>query len=285
MNVRAWSILKFWITGLSLLGCGDKQVLCRGHSYPQCGGHECHMSGTGSLMGADGTVPAPGHYRPRSRVDHMDMHEVIRQRRSELGMSQANLATKVGVDRRQIRRYETGETQPTLSVAKTIARALGITIDELVGDETHRIDLTGDCVGVLAVLEGQRRGPQPPRGPPDPARRQRRDRRRHLGHAAGRWRRLHVARRDASLGQRDPDGLVHHLRGCRAAQGDAFTSRSTSTASTRPANGWASAMMARSSQGGARWPALRRRSSRLWTSWAPTRRRGHDDEPNRRWRP
>jgi len=122
-------------------------------------------------MGADGTVPAPGHYRPRSRVDHMDMHEVIRQRRSELGMSQANLATKVGVDRRQIRRYETGETQPTLSVAKAIARALGITIDELVGDETHRIDLTGDCVGVLAVLEGQRRGPQPPRGPPDPARR------------------------------------------------------------------------------------------------------------------
>ena len=57
------------------------------------------------------------------------------------------------------------------------------------------------------------------------------------------------------------------------------------TASRRPADGRASAMMARSSQGGARWPALRRRSSRLWTSCAPTRRRGHDDEPNRRWRP
>jgi len=72
------------------------------------------------------------------------MNEVIRQRRSELGMSQGDLAAKVGVDRRQIRRYEAGETQPTLSVAKTIARALGITIDELAGDETHRIDLTGD---------------------------------------------------------------------------------------------------------------------------------------------
>jgi transcriptional regulator with XRE-family HTH domain len=74
----------------------------------------------------------------------MEMNEVIRQRRSELGMSQADLATKVGVDRRQIRRYESGETQPTLSMAKTIARALGITIDELAGDETHRVDLTGD---------------------------------------------------------------------------------------------------------------------------------------------
>lgn len=72
------------------------------------------------------------------------MNEVIRQRRSELGMSQADLATKVGVDRRQIRRYESGETQPTLSVAKTIARALGLTIDELAGNETHRVDLTGD---------------------------------------------------------------------------------------------------------------------------------------------
>jgi transcriptional regulator with XRE-family HTH domain len=74
----------------------------------------------------------------------MEMHEVIRHRRSELGMSQGDLAAKVGVDRRQIRRYESGETQPTLSVAKTIARSLGITIDELAGDETHRIDLTGD---------------------------------------------------------------------------------------------------------------------------------------------
>jgi transcriptional regulator with XRE-family HTH domain len=74
----------------------------------------------------------------------MEMHEVIRQRRSELGMSQGDLAAKVGVDRRQIRRYESGETQPTLSVARTIARALGISIDELAGDETHRVDLSGD---------------------------------------------------------------------------------------------------------------------------------------------
>ena len=95
---------------------------------------------------------------------------MIRQRRSELGMSQGDLAAKVGVDRRQIRRYEAGETQPTLSVAKTIARALGITIDELAGDETHRIDLTGDwwaCWqswkdGVEVILELGRRRVQTP---------------------------------------------------------------------------------------------------------------------------
>jgi transcriptional regulator with XRE-family HTH domain len=73
----------------------------------------------------------------------VEMHEVIRQRRGELGLSQADLATQVGVDRRQIRRYEAGETQPTLSVAKSIARALGISIDELAGEESHRVELSG----------------------------------------------------------------------------------------------------------------------------------------------
>jgi transcriptional regulator with XRE-family HTH domain len=47
------------------------------------------------------------------------------------------------VDKRQIRRYESGETQPTLPIAKAIARALDISIDELAGEETHRISLTG----------------------------------------------------------------------------------------------------------------------------------------------
>ena len=57
-------------------------------------------------------------------MEHMELHEIIRQRRSELDMSQAELATKVGVDKRQVRRYESGETQPTLPIAKAIAQAL-----------------------------------------------------------------------------------------------------------------------------------------------------------------
>jgi transcriptional regulator with XRE-family HTH domain len=73
----------------------------------------------------------------------MDLHEIIRQRRSELNMSQAELAAEVGVDKRQIRRYESGETQPTLPIAKAVARALGITVDELAGGDSHRISLTG----------------------------------------------------------------------------------------------------------------------------------------------
>jgi transcriptional regulator with XRE-family HTH domain len=71
------------------------------------------------------------------------MSEIIRRRRSELGLSQADLAAQAGVDKRQIRRYEADETQPTLPIAKAIPRALGISIDELAGEPSQRVDVSG----------------------------------------------------------------------------------------------------------------------------------------------
>lgn len=62
------------------------------------------------------------------------MAEVIRQRRQELGLSQADLAAAAGIDRRQIGRYEAGDAQPTLTVARALARALAISLDVLAGD-------------------------------------------------------------------------------------------------------------------------------------------------------
>lgn len=46
-------------------------------------------------------------------------------------MSQADLGAAAGVDARQIRRYESGQSQPVLSVAVAIAEALGISLEEL----------------------------------------------------------------------------------------------------------------------------------------------------------
>jgi len=74
----------------------------------------------------------------------VEMSEVIRGRRAELGLSQAQLAAIAGVDTRQIRRYESGEQQPMLSVAVAIAEALGITVGQLAGESTRRVVLTGD---------------------------------------------------------------------------------------------------------------------------------------------
>jgi transcriptional regulator with XRE-family HTH domain len=72
------------------------------------------------------------------------MAEVLRRRRNELGLSQADLAALAGVDKRQIRRYEAGEQQPVLSVAVAIADALKITVGELAGIPSHRVNLTGE---------------------------------------------------------------------------------------------------------------------------------------------
>ena len=73
----------------------------------------------------------------------MEFSEVIRERRTELGMSQRDLATAAGVDVRQIRRYEAGEQQPLLTVAVAIADALGISVGELAGKPTYQVKLAG----------------------------------------------------------------------------------------------------------------------------------------------
>jgi transcriptional regulator with XRE-family HTH domain len=69
--------------------------------------------------------------------------EVIRARRQELRLSQAELAAAAGVHLRQIRRYETGEQQPVLAVAAKMATTLGITLDELAGLTGGRVRLEG----------------------------------------------------------------------------------------------------------------------------------------------
>lgn len=65
----------------------------------------------------------------------METPDVIRRRRAELGISIDHLAQVLGVDVRQIRRYETGESQPSLQGARLLASELKITLDELAGGD------------------------------------------------------------------------------------------------------------------------------------------------------
>ncbi|WP_228771533.1 helix-turn-helix transcriptional regulator [Actinokineospora iranica] len=73
-----------------------------------------------------------------------EMAEVMKERRADLGMSQAELAAAVGVQTRQIRRYEAGEQHPVLPVAVAIADALKITVNELAGMTSQRLSLSGE---------------------------------------------------------------------------------------------------------------------------------------------
>ena len=63
----------------------------------------------------------------------MGTPEAIRVNRVKRGLTQAELARGIGVDTRQINRYETGETEPTLAIARRLADKLRISMDELAG--------------------------------------------------------------------------------------------------------------------------------------------------------
>lgn len=58
--------------------------------------------------------------------------------RKERKLTQQVLADKVGVHISQIRRYEAGDTQPTLDIIRKLAIALAVSADLLVFDKDER---------------------------------------------------------------------------------------------------------------------------------------------------
>jgi putative transcriptional regulator len=65
------------------------------------------------------------------------MHNDIRERRTERGLSQAVLATAVGVSRQTINSIETGKYVPSLPLALALARYFGSTVEEMFDDDCH----------------------------------------------------------------------------------------------------------------------------------------------------
>lgn len=59
----------------------------------------------------------------------------LRIRRLQLRMSQLDLAKKIGVTQTAIWQYENGEATPKIEIALRLARALGMTVEQLAGDE------------------------------------------------------------------------------------------------------------------------------------------------------
>lgn len=56
----------------------------------------------------------------------------LNQRREQMGLTQQQLARKTGVSRVSISRYESGQREPTLTIAAKLAAALDCTIEDLV---------------------------------------------------------------------------------------------------------------------------------------------------------
>ena len=62
----------------------------------------------------------------------------IRAARNAMGMTQQELADRVGVSRQTINAIEQGNFKPTIRLCKDICRELDRTLDELFGGETVR---------------------------------------------------------------------------------------------------------------------------------------------------
>jgi putative transcriptional regulator len=61
--------------------------------------------------------------------------ENLRNRRVQLGMNQTELAKKIGVTPTTIWLYERGEATPKIDIALRLAKVLGMTIEQLVGED------------------------------------------------------------------------------------------------------------------------------------------------------
>lgn len=74
----------------------------------------------------------------------------IRTRRRQLGLSQSDLAGRLGVSFQQVQKYERGANRVAASTLLAAAAALGTTISWLVGEETSGRDDDEDVFRALS---------------------------------------------------------------------------------------------------------------------------------------
>jgi transcriptional regulator with XRE-family HTH domain len=88
----------------------------------------------------------------------MPLGERIRQLRKEAGLSQAELADKIGADPGRVSRYEAGRITPSAEALVRLAETLNISIDHLLVDGIPRRplhaahDALGDHLAAVAEL-------------------------------------------------------------------------------------------------------------------------------------
>ncbi len=71
-------------------------------------------------------------------IHRMSIQDRLITLRRERDLTQQEMADVIGVHVNQIRRYESGATQPSLDVLKKIAVSMSVTIDSLAFDKDER---------------------------------------------------------------------------------------------------------------------------------------------------
>jgi transcriptional regulator with XRE-family HTH domain len=90
---------------------------------------------------------------------NLPLGERLKQLRQERGLSQADLAAKVGTDPGQISRYENGRMAPSAEAVARLADVLDVSCDYLLIEDSPRRplhtpeDVLGDRLGAIAELD------------------------------------------------------------------------------------------------------------------------------------
>ena len=83
----------------------------------------------------------------------MNFAEIIRNRRTILGMSQAELAEKTGVSRNTVAGWETGHSRPDPDTIPKLCDALRISINRFFGRESKRSEVEQKILSLFTSLE------------------------------------------------------------------------------------------------------------------------------------
>lgn len=97
----------------------------------------------------------PAQWVPRDEPGghNMPLGDRIQQLRKEHGWSQAELATRIDSDARQVSRYENDKITPSLDALARIAETLNISLDYLVFDHAPRRPLHTPTTGIEDRLQ------------------------------------------------------------------------------------------------------------------------------------
>lgn len=83
----------------------------------------------------------------------MKFNERLKELREKNSLTQEQLAKSSGISSRMIQRYEYGTSRPRLDAAEKIAKALGVTTDELLGNNDMFVAQATEKYGVRGAKQ------------------------------------------------------------------------------------------------------------------------------------
>lgn len=82
----------------------------------------------------------------------MDFSKRVKQLREHAGMTQVEVAEKLGLTNRAIGAWESGRAKPRLDKIKQLADLFNVTVSELMGEAAEGVELVGSPTGLVPLL-------------------------------------------------------------------------------------------------------------------------------------